>query len=112
MFVEAGAGFAPTPWFEAGASALISNNVGVKVWARFVPINQDGALKPVFGVHFPYYAPEGQAVVGAGASIGARWDALSWLAFTVDVPVEYYFLKSDRVKSIVLLGTAGAQVRL
>ena len=104
-------GYAFSKWFELGAGGIIALAKGGVVRATVFVYNPDGAVKPFIGVHAPVLFTSDGLVIGAGGSLGVQWDFWRHMGLTLEVPVNYMLSAPAGYATLIVMGTAGAQVR-
>ena len=68
-------------------------------------------MKPFIGLHAPVMVTSDGLVLGAGGSLGVQWDFWKHMGLTAEVPVNYILSAPVGYAKVIVMGTAGAQVR-
>ena len=111
MSSEVHVGYAFSKWFELGAGGIIALAKGGVVRATVYVYNPEGAVKPFIGLQLPVLVSPDGLIIGAGGSLGVQWDFWRHMGLTLEVPVNYMLSAPAGYAQVIVMGTAGAQVR-
>ena len=104
-------GWAPVDWLEMSAGVGAGQYLIVKPRVLFIPFNVDGAVKPLAFAHgsIIFDSPISK---GVGGGVGVAYDVNRNIGIFIEAPVEYFIGTPKGIDSVVLLLTAGMQVRM